>query len=156
MALLLLAALLGPAQEEPYTVVLTFQEMHCEQCKADLESTLRQVQGFKSVSFAGNVVTATFEEKAPVPGFTRLPSDLRLQSAAITIRGTVSVAGDRVTFVPKGSGGAMPLQNPEGKDTLGALRQQAGGKNRFQVTGVLSAGGRAIVLGSFQKADWKP
>lgn len=156
IALLGLLGLLG-LDEDTYTVTLAFEEMHCDECKVEVEATVKRMQGFKSVQTAGKAVTVAFEDKAPVPAFNRLPKDLKLQGIAIEIRGTVSFSGDKATLLAKGSGTALSLANPERPkrvDKLGELKQQLGGKNRFLVKGAL-AGGRTIVVDSFQAVDWK-
>jgi len=154
MQLAVLAALL--AAEDTYTVTLTFEKMHCDECKAELDTTLKKMQGVKTVAITENAAAATFEEKAAVPAFNRLPKDLKLLSATVSLRGTVSFAGDKATLAAKGSGQTLGLVNPEQPkaDKLAELKKHLGGKNRFQVTGQIVSG-KAIVLESFQAADWK-
>jgi copper chaperone CopZ len=153
---MLLGMLLALAADDTYTVTLTFEKMHCDECKAELESTLKKMQGVKTVAITENAAAATFEDKAPVPAFNRLPKDLKLMSATVSIRGTVSFAGDKATLAAKGSGQTLALTNPEKPraDRLAELKKQLGGKNRFQVTGQLVSG-KAIAVETFQAADWK-
>ncbi len=149
---LLAAAFLMAAQEEPYSVTLSFEKMHCDECKAELEATLKKLQGVRSVSIAEAAATLSIGDKSPVPAFNRLPKDLVLRQVTATLRGTVSFAGDKATLVAKGSGVTLALAGPA--DKLGELKSKLGGKNRFLVTGALQ-GGKSLVLASFQPADWK-
>lgn len=143
--------------DDAFTVTLAFEKMHCDECKAELEASVKKIQGFKSVIIIENTGTVIFDDKAPIPAFNRLPKDLSLRAAVLTIRGTVSLSGDKATLVAKGSGATLALVNPEkpkAVDRLAELKKQLGGKNRFQVTGAL-VGGRSIALESFKPADWK-
>lgn len=141
---------------DTYTVTLTFEKMHCDECKTELETTLKKIQGVKAVAVTEKAAAVTFEDKAPVPAFNRLPKDLKLVSSTVSIRGTVSFAGDKATLSAKGSGQTLALVNPEKPkdDRLAELKKQLGGKNRFQVTGALVAG-KGIGVESFQPAEWK-
>ena len=155
MILLALAALLCAADEDALTVTLTFERMHCDECKAELEASVKKMQGFKGVSFLGSAVLLLFDEKQPVPAFNRLPKDLSLRAVTLAIRGTVSFAGEKGTLVAR-SGSTYALVNGEKSkaDPLGDLKKKLGGKNRFTVTGALGDP-KTIALASFQAADWK-
>lgn len=159
MAISLLAALVAAlgADEETYTVTLAFETMHCDECRAELEGTLKKIPGFKSALVSGDSVTVTFEGKTPVPAFRRLAQDLKLVSVSISIHGTVSASGEKLTLVARRSGTALALLNPEkpkAEDRLAGLRKQMGGKNRFRIEGTL-VDGKAVILGAFAPADWK-
>jgi copper chaperone CopZ len=149
----MILALLLALQDDVATVTLAFQKMHCDECKAELEATLRKMQGYKSHQVADAAVAVAFDEKAPLPAFNRLPKDLNLVSVTAALRGTASIAGDKAALVLKGSGAALALHNPDGQDVLSALKSKLGGKNRFQVSGLLTPKG--LVLAAFQPADWK-
>lgn len=146
----MLAAVLAvlALQEEPVTVALVFEKMHCEECRLEVEASVKRWTGFKSVTTAGNVATVVLEEKAPVPAVGGFPKDLVLGAARITLRGLVSASGEKLTLVAKGSGAVIAL----GTDP--ALRKALGGKNRFRLTGVL-AGPKSLKVESFQAVDWK-
>ncbi|HLF95373.1 MAG TPA: hypothetical protein VJB14_18035 [Planctomycetota bacterium] len=155
--LALMAFLPGPAaaQEDAMTVTLAFDRIHCDECKAELEASVKRMQGFKLVTFIATSAVVIFDEKSPVPAFNRLPKDLSLRAVTLTIRGTVGFAGDKATLVAR-SGATYALVNPEkGKgDPLGDLKKKLGGKNRFTVTGT-RGDAKTIAITSFQAADWK-
>ncbi len=151
----MLLALLLSLQEDSFTVTLAFEKMHCGECKAEVEAILKKKPGFKSVSFTETSAMAAFDEKAAVPALAGFPKDLSLKAVRLSIRGTVSFAGDKATIVAKGSGAALALSNPSPQaDRLAELRKSLGGKNRFRVSGLL-AGGKRLLLEAFQPADWK-
>lgn len=140
-----------------HRVVLVFEEMHCEECRTEVEAVLRRVEGFKSVTTVGNRVTLELEDKAPIPSLGRFPSDLRLREVEVEVAGTVVFSGEKATLVVRGSGEALSLVNPESpekEDRLGELRRRLGGKNRFRIRGRLE-GRRTVVLGSFEPTDWE-
>jgi copper chaperone CopZ len=154
MLLAAFLALSAPAlQEDAYSVVLQFEKMHCDECKAELETTLKKLQGVKAVSIADAAATLSIADAAPVPQFNRLPKDLSLKLVSLTLRGTAGFAGDKATLVAKGSGMTLVLANAAGQDKLAELKAKLGGKNRFQVSGALH--GKTLQLASFQPADWK-
>ena len=155
MILLALAALLCAADEDALTVTLTFERMHCDECKAELEASVKKMQGFRLVTFVGPTALVIFDEKSPAPAFNRLPKDLSLRAVTLTVRGTVSFSGEKATLVAR-SGTTYALVNPDKAkgDPLGELKKKLGGKSRFTVTGALS-GGHTLALGSFQATDWK-
>ena len=155
MILSALIALFAAVDEDAIMVTLAFERMHCDECKSELEASVKKMPGFKSVSVSGSSAVVTFDEKASVPAFNRLPKDLSLRSVTLSIRGTVSFAGDKATLVAR-SGVTYALVNPDKSktDAVGDLKKKLGGKNRFQVTGTLE-GGKSIHLSSFQAADWK-
>lgn len=151
MILFALLPIVAAVQEDATAVTLAFERIHCDECKSELEASVKKMPGFKSVSFSGGSAVVLFDEKSAVPVFNRLPKDLSLRSVTLAIRGTVSVAGDKATFVAR-SGATYSLANGE-KDVLAELKKKLGGKNRFQVTGTLAGG--QIHLSAFQPADWK-
>jgi cation transport ATPase len=152
MIALALASLLA-ALDDATTATLVFDRMHCDECKSELEANLKKMAGVKSVTFGENSAVVTVDEKSPVPAFTGIPKDLKLHAITLAIRGTVSFAGDRATFVTRG-GATYALANERSKDTVGDLKKKLGGKNRFQITGILVPG-NAIHLSAFQATDWK-
>ena len=156
MILLALMSCLAPVDEDAITVTLAFERMHCDECKAELEASVKKMQGFKGVSFLGSAVLVLFDEKQPVPAFNRLPKDLSLRAVTLAIRGTVSFAGEKATLVAR-SGSTYALANPDKSKTdhLGDLKKKLGGKSRFTVTGTIGGDGKTILLQSFQATDWK-
>ncbi len=153
----LLAVLGQAAPEYVHKATLVFEAMHCDECRIEIEAVLKKVRGFKAVATEENRVILTFEEKAPIPAFSRVPKDLRLKEVTVEIAGTVSFSDKKSTLVARGSGEALSLVNPEkpeAGDRLEGLRRALGGKNRFLIRGTLSAA-RTVVLGSFEPADWK-
>lgn len=153
-ALALLFLLAPPAKEDTFTVTLSFEKMHCQECQAELQALLSRLPGFVSHAISGGTATVTLKESAPIPRFNRLPRDLRMQKTAVDIRGTVGFSDDKATFVAKGSGATLAIVNPKGADRLSGLRAKLGGKNRFRITGRLTDG-RTLELESFTAADWK-
>lgn len=148
-----LVAALGALQDDAYTVTLAFEKMHCDECKVRLEGDLKRLPGFKSSAIADNVVTVVFAESAAVPAFNRLPTDLKLLSATITIRGTATFSGAQASLLTKGGRSTLQLSNPSPqRDLVGEMKRS--GKARFKVTGTL-VGGRSIVLSAAQPAEWK-
>ncbi|MFN3486781.1 MAG: hypothetical protein ACK44W_15040 [Planctomycetota bacterium] len=151
LALLLLAA------DDVYTVTLVLEKMHCEECRLELEAAIRRMQGCREITFTGNSVMVSFDERAPIPAFNRLPKDLSVRAVKVSLRGTVSFSGDKAALAAKGSGQALALVNPEsppGDVRVAELRRRLGGRNRFRVSGTL-VGGKAVVLETFEAADWK-
>lgn len=136
-------------------LVVTFESMHCAECRTELEGVTKKMPGLVSVKIAGNRVTLTLAERAPLPPLTRFPKELKVRGAVLSLRGTAVFSRNKVSFVAKGSGATLALANPTrpAVDHLGKLRAQQGGRNRFRVTGSLK--GRTLVLASFQKAEWK-
>ena len=156
MILLALLPLLLAADEDAITVTLAFERMHCDECKAELEASVKKMPGFKAVAFVGSAAVAIFDEKQPVPAFNRLPKDLSLRSASLSIRGTVSFTGEKATLVAR-SGSTYALVNPDKtrQDPLGDLKKKLAGKSRFTVSGAIGGDGKTILLQSFQATDWK-
>lgn len=142
------------AEEETFTVTLSFEKMHCQECQAELQALLARLPGFASHAFSGSTVKVTLKESAPIPSFNRLPRDLRMKRIGIDARGTVGFSGDKATFVAKGSGATLALVNPKEAGKLPELRKKTGGKNRFRIKGRL-IDGRTIELESFTAVDWK-
>ena len=148
--LLCLLGLAGPvAADDTYTLTLLFQRMHCDECKREAEATVKRVPGFVAVKFLETAAVVIIADKSPLPAVAGLPKDMGYLGASLTIHGTVSFTGDKATLVAKGSGATLSLTG----NKVGDLKKNAGGKNRFQVTGGLA--GKSLALESFQAADWK-
>jgi copper chaperone CopZ len=146
---------LAQGGDDAFTVTFAFEKMHCDECKAEVEAILKKKPGFKSLSFTETSAVAAFDEKAAVPAAGGFPKDLSLRAVRLSIRGTVSFAGDRATLVAKGSGAALALANASPQpDRLAELRKALGGKNRFRVTGLLAVG-KGLLLEGFEAADWR-
>jgi len=153
--LLALVSCLAAVDDDSFTVTLAFERMHCDECKAELDASLKKMAGARLVTFIAASAVVVFDEKSAVPAFNRLPKDLSLRSVTLSIRGTVSFAGEKATLVAR-SGSTYALANAEkSKDPLGDLKKKLAGKNRFTVTGAVGADGKTILLQSFQAADWK-
>lgn len=151
-AAVLLGLLAAGVQDEPVTVSLVFEKMHCEECKLEVEAKVRRWAGFKSVQTAENVATVELEEKAPVPAVGGFPKDLVLQSARLSLRGTVSASGEKLTLVAKGSGAVLAIGGPA--ERLAELKKALAGRSRFRLEGAL-AGPKSLLLASFRPSDWK-
>jgi len=150
MILLCLLGLWSPvAADDTYTLTLVFQRMHCDECKREAESAVKRIPGFVAVTFLETAAVVILADKSPIPAVAGLPKDMGYRSAHLTIHGTVSFAGDKATFVAKGSGATLSLTG----DKVADLKKKSGGKNRFQVTGGLN--GKSLALESFQTAEWK-
>ena len=150
MILLLALGLLGSARgDDTYTLTLTFQRMHCDECKREAEATVKRLPGFVSVTFAETSAVVLLAEKSAVPAVGGLPKDMGYRGSHLTIHGTVTLSGDKATIVAKGSGTTLQLTG----DKVAELRKKLGGKNRFQVSGPLT--GKSLQLESFQPAEWK-
>ena len=155
MILLALGLCLAAVDEDAITVTLSFERMHCDECKSELEASVKKMAGFKGVTFLGSNVLVLIDEKQPVPAFNRLPKDLSLRAVTLALRGTVSFAGEKGTLVAR-SGSTYALGNADkSKDSLGELKKKLGGKSRFTVSGALGGDGKTILLQSFQATDWK-
>ena len=147
---------LCPVDDDSFTVTLAFERMHCDECKAELDASLKKMTGVRLVTLiAGNAVVV-FDEKSAVPAFNRLPKDLNLRSVTLSIRGTVSFTGEKATLVAR-SGATYALVNPDKskQDHVADLKKKLAGKSRFTVTGALGADGKTLLLQSFQTTDWK-
>ena len=149
-----------PLPSGTYELTLHFEKMHCQECRSELETTLKKLSGFKSFSNNSSnkgAVTLTLLEKAAVPRLNRLPKDLKLMSVTAKIRGTVSFKGGKATLVAKGSGVTLALADPKERKAvkhLAKLKNQLAGKNRFILTGKLEKGNK-LILSAFQKTAWK-
>jgi copper chaperone CopZ len=151
-AVVLLGLLVAAVQEEPVTVSLAFEKMHCEECRLEVEAKVRRWTGFQSVQTAGNVATVVLDEKSPVPAVGGFPKDLVLQAARLSLRGTVSASGEKLTLVAKGSGAVLALGGAP--DRLAEPKKALAGRNRFRLDGAL-AGPKSLLLESFRPAEWK-
>ncbi len=150
MILLLALGLLGGGRgEDTYTLTLTFQRIHCDECKREAEAAVKRLPGFVAVSFAETSAVVTLADKAPVPAVGGLPKDMGFRGSHLSIQGTVTCSGEKATIVAKGSGSTLQLVG----DKLPELRKKLGGRNRFQVSGALA--GKSLQLESFQPAEWK-
>jgi hypothetical protein len=150
MVLLLALGFLGAARgDDTYTLTLSFQRMHCDECKREAEATVKRLPGFVAVSFAETSAVVILAEKSPVPAVGGLPKDMGYRGSQLTIHGTVTCSGDKATLIAKGSGAALQLTG----DKVADLKKKLGGKNRFQVSGPLT--GKSLQLESFQPAEWK-
>jgi len=139
----------GVSQEDTYTLTLTFQRMHCDECKRDAEATVKRIPGFVSVTFAETFAVVQMADKSPVPSVAGLPKDMGYRGCHLTIQGTVTFTGDKATLVARGSGCTLSLAG--GK--LAELKKKLAGKHRFLVSGALA--GKSLQLETFQPSEWK-
>jgi hypothetical protein len=150
MILLLALSLLGTERgDDTYTLTLSFQRMHCDECKREAEATVKRLPGFVAVTFAETAAVVILTDKSPVPVIGGLPKDMGFRGSHLTIHGTVTCSGEKATLVAKGSGATLQLAG----DKVADLKKKLGGKNRFQVSGALT--GKSLQLESFQPAEWK-
>jgi len=143
--------------EETYTVTLQFQSMHCEECKTDLTQRLEKVRGVQSVRIGGCSAVADVEERSRFDlGSFRgaKPRDMRLLEVRISLRGRASEAGGHVRITAKSSGQVIDLVNPERQDTVGDLKNQLGGSNKFFIEGVALESTR-VELHRFSKTEFE-
>lgn len=142
--------------DETYSVTLTFQSMHCEECKVQLQECLEKIRGVKSVALGGNSATASVEEKTRFE-LTRFrsasPRDMKLKSVSLSVRGCVSESGGQFKVTTKGAGQVFSLVNPEKRDPLSELKQQLGGANKFRIDGIAIEPTK-VELNSFAKTDY--
>lgn len=142
--------------DETYSVTLTFQSMHCEECKAQLQEGLEKIGGVKSVSLGGNSATAAVEEGAKfvLSKFrSASPRDMKLKSVSLSVRGCVSESGGQFKVTTKSAGQVFSLVNPEKRDPLSELKQQLGGANKFRIDGVALEATK-VELQSFAKTEY--
>jgi copper chaperone CopZ len=166
---MLIAALLSVQEaEETYTVRITFEGMHCEECRKGTGSGLKAVPGVKSVSLddsAGSATLQVSEEFGTRLSLLRkaVPSDVKISSFDVVLRGTVHVKDDVATFRSRISRQKVHLRNHEVEgektvDHVGELKKQvAGGTSRFRISGFVKENkkGAFLSITSFQQTDWK-
>ncbi len=160
---LLLAALLV-VDDDVLTVTLTFEKMHCDECKGTVEAQLRQTHKGAKVTVDGDTATLTIPEGTCLDlakVHRALPSDLKLKAVGLRARGTVTAKGADLRFQPRNTATELPLANRDEKpkakeDRLADLRKDLGGKNRFEITGELREKDKTtqLVVSSFKKTDW--
>lgn len=151
------------AKEETYPVTLTLEAMHCEECRESLEGNLRRLRGVKSVEIGETSATVAVLEKHPVrlrSVANAVPSDLKLLSITLTIRGIVSRTGEDLSVRAKGSGQSFLLDNKDKDkaDVVGELRKSLAVPPRYSVTGELVERDKKeiLLLGEPpSKAEWK-
>lgn len=142
MATLLAAALVLLAQEEAtWTATITVEQMHCEACREALSDNLKALPDAK-VSVDGTTAVITLPEKA-VARYkaltSALPSDLKLKSITVTLRGIITARGDALTLKAKESKAVFALANADKKkkDVLGELGKALNVPPKYVVTGEL-------------------
>ncbi len=146
---MLLILCLVALQDDTYPVTLTYERMHCDECRSETEALLKRLPGFKSLTLGETSAQVLFSEQTPPSAPAGLPRDIGYRGASAALRGTVVPAGEKLTFQVKGSGVSLALGNPA---KVAELRKALGGKNRFKVVGRLE--GKTLALDSFQAADW--
>ncbi|MBI4563077.1 MAG: cation transporter [Planctomycetes bacterium] len=151
--------------EETTRVALTVKAMHCDECKSSLEANLKALPGVKSVEFSGDKLTATVEilEKQPVHLKSLracVPSDLKLEKVALTIRGNVQSFGMLISLIAKDSKTQYELgdRDPQKAGKLNELRGAlGGGKTKFKIVGELIEREKReiLIVDSFEAAEWE-
>ena len=142
--------------DETYSVTLTFQSMHCEECKAQLQETLEKIGGVNSVALGGNSATAAVKESArfDLAKFRcASPRDMKLKSVSVSLRGRVSESSGQFKLTTKAAAQVFHLVNPEKRDPLSELQQQLGGANKFRIDGV-AVEATKLELHSFEKTEY--
>lgn len=142
------------ADDETYTVTLTVQSMHCEECQTELESNLDNLEGVASVTLGDKVAVVIVEEKQKFDlGKFRnaAPRDMKLQAVTIRIRGVV---GADLKLKAKGSNVMVTLVDAPKKDKLSELKKALGGENKFWIEGAALESAK-IELSAFEKTAWK-
>jgi copper chaperone CopZ len=165
MAWLLAAFLAIQTQEETFPVTITVRSMHCEECRAVLDARLAAVPGIKKVEIDAEkrTVSLTVLEKHAVHLRTLLacvPGDMKLERAAVTMRGTVSSLGMMLKLKAKGSNSEFELgdKDPKKNEKQAELRKALGeGKKKFRIVGELVERDKreVFVIESFEAVEWK-
>ena len=162
---LLAAALLLVVDDDVLTVTLTFEKMHCDDCKTTVEAQLKQTHKNAKVAVEGDTATVVLPEGTAVD-LAKLrravPSDLKVKTIGLTARGTVTAKGADMRFQPRDAATEYALVNRDEKpkkedNKLDELRKEMGGKNRFEITGELRDKDKTtqLVLTGFKKTEWK-
>lgn len=151
--------------EETYSVVITVKSMHCDECKMTLDARLAAVPGVKKYEFdvEKRTVSLTVLEKHAIHLRTLqacVPGDMKLERAAVTLRGTVSALGMMLRLKAKGSNADFELgdKDPKKNEKQAELRKALGeGKKKFRLVGELVERDRreVLVIESFDSVDWK-
>jgi len=168
--LLLTVALLAAQarEEEKFPLTVTFESLHCAECRLGIEEGLGALPGVKKVSLVEDQARATLLvlEKAWVsPGAVQksVPSDLRIHSIEVTVRGLVFFGEEGGTLRAKDSGRPLRLANhlvegePE-KDRVEELRRQFDPQQpKYRITGLLKETRKDTILEllSFERVEWK-
>jgi copper chaperone CopZ len=165
MIWLLPALLVLQSNEETFSVVLSVRSMHCDECRATLESRLGAVPAIKKADIDADkrTVTLTVLEKHAIHLRTLLacvPGDMKLERVTLTLRGTVSALGLMLRFKAKGSNADFELgdKDPKKNDKQADLRKALGeGRKKFRIAGELVERDKREVFAveSFEAVDWK-
>ena len=79
MTALLLPLLLTLLQDgDTYQLDITFESMHCAECKTELEGVAERLPGLRSAKIRGNRLLLTLSERAPVPSLNRFPKEIEI------------------------------------------------------------------------------
>ena len=151
--------------EETYSVAITVKSMHCDECRATLDARLAAVPGVKKVEIDAEkrMVSLTVLEKHAVHLRTLqacVPGDMKLERAAVTLRGTVSALGMMLKLKAKGSNADFELgdKDPKKNEKQAELRKALGeGKKKFRIVGELVERDRreVLVIESLEAVEWK-
>lgn len=165
MALFLAALVSLLTQEDTFSVVLSVRSMHCDECRATLESRLGAVPAIKKADIDADKRTVTLEvlEKHAIHLRTLLacvPGDMKLERVALTMKGTVSALGMMLRFKAKGSNADFELgdKDPKKNEKQADLRKALGeGKKKFRIVGELVERDKREVFAieSFEAVEWK-
>lgn len=142
------------ADDETYTVTLTFQSMHCDSCKEELQANLESLKGVTSVRLGDKSAVVLVEESTKFElGKLKpcAPRDMKLAAVLLKIRGIV---GADLKLTAKGSGMVFALADPPKKKILDELKKALGGENQFWIEGAAVESAK-IELSGFEKTAWK-
>ena len=160
-----LSTLLPALSADDATLTLSFEKMHCGECRSALESNLKLLKDVQAISIDKAVATLSVSEGS-IPDLPKLrraiPTDLKLRSVDLDARGTVAASKEGLTFTPRAMTASVTLVNlredpkPE-EDRIAELRKAMSGKNRFRIVGEMREkdGAARLALRSFQATDWK-
>lgn len=161
-ALAMLAAFLAGGDDDTWTVTVTVEAMHCDECRSALEANLKAIKDAR-VEIDGTTAKVTVPEKTAVRYKTiasSLPGDLKLKSVVVSFRAVVSLKGDRLDARAKESEQTFALANADEKkkDVTGELKKSLADPPKYVVTGELVEKQRVetILLSSAPaKTNWK-
>ena len=133
--------------------------MHCDECKASLEANLKLLKGVTTVEVNGTTAKVAVLEKQAIAHrsfVNALPTDLKLKSIDVKVRGIVSEKGDRLELRAKSSAQVFRLANKDDKtDVIGPLKKDLAPPSKFVVAGELDNADTLLLSAAPAKTDWK-
>ncbi len=157
---LLLVALVAPCvDDETWSATITVDAMHCDECKASLEANLKQLKGVTTVEVNGTTAKVAVLEKQGIAHrsfVNALPTDLKLKSIDVKVRGVIGEKGDRLELRAKSSAQVFRLANKDDKtDVIGPLKKDLAPPAKFAVAGELDKADTLLLSAAPAKTDWK-